>query len=709
MGEVEARRASGEGDVAKLVAILFLAFLFLILPTTAYASHYSADVRAWPSLIGYWRFTDPAGSSTAADSSRHGLDGTIHGTIRFGEKGLVTGAGDTSALFDGHTYVSLPEGALAFDWNTPFLIEFVLKVPPAGTPMSGSIIGKELQGESRNGWNLYVSGYQGAYQIELLMRSAAGFYQLRRSTKTTVFTPGSVHHVALAYGGTGRNQDAVFYVDGDRVDTIDYDANLGNHSIANPATAAIGGNIGFNGPPGPYFNGFIQELAVYGEAAPAGSLNIAFGNVINNLAWYHAQLAHNDQPPIANPPAKPNVFYEDDWSDADALGDLRWAIHLHRLGLINLVGVANNAASPYAPSMLRAILDYWHLENIPVLAYQGGEGPDDRGGISHTTAQKFRPQDEKDVGVLNAGTAIKEAGKGFVAGDVLPIPGGTLAPGFKAATFTVDTVDGEGRIISGRISNAGSYGTAPSSPAALANPHGGEPAAITFSTGNLRGNYTDFMSGLQDILRSHNKVYVVNTGVAFADADFVKAYPELWNSKVAAIILCSGFAPSSAYWGMKGGEYNFVTSPAAWNAFLAKSTVPVVQYGDENTNPPNAPPAGNIVMGPHDYADENTDPIEWAFKRNLFAPSPTRPSWSAGAWIWLAYGIAPRGTGYQAWVYWAANGGTLTIDPSNGMNTWSPKPGNAYYIRRRASDADYNALMAKIMAEKPEGTASSSN
>jgi hypothetical protein len=67
---------------------------------------YPEEIQA-DAPTGWWRLGDPAGSSTAADSSGHGFFGTVIGTFDFGAPGLVLGP-DTSASMAGFGYVSVP-------------------------------------------------------------------------------------------------------------------------------------------------------------------------------------------------------------------------------------------------------------------------------------------------------------------------------------------------------------------------------------------------------------------------------------------------------------------------------------------------------------------------------------------------------------------------------------------------------------------------
>lgn len=70
---------------------------------------------------------------------------------------------------------------------------------------------------------------------------------------------------------------------------------------------------------------------------------------------------------------------------------------------------------------------------------------------------------------------IAAGGSGYVAGDVLTVSGGTA---LIAAEITVDTVDGSGAVLTGSISNAGSYTTLPTNPVSVT---GGTGSSATFN------------------------------------------------------------------------------------------------------------------------------------------------------------------------------------------------------------------------------------
>ena len=75
------------------------------------STYYSEIMRLGP--LGYWPLADAVGSATAKDVSGNGRDGTVHGTVTFGQAPLLKASTLPSALFDGSSgYISLPTAGL---------------------------------------------------------------------------------------------------------------------------------------------------------------------------------------------------------------------------------------------------------------------------------------------------------------------------------------------------------------------------------------------------------------------------------------------------------------------------------------------------------------------------------------------------------------------------------------------------------------------
>lgn len=68
-----------------------------------------------------------------------------------------------------------------------------------------------------------------------------------------------------------------------------------------------------------------------------------------------------------------NVLVVSDISqDPDDYAAVGVLAKMHTLGLVNLIGAISESADDYGPACLRAILDFYGLNTVPVAAYQGG-------------------------------------------------------------------------------------------------------------------------------------------------------------------------------------------------------------------------------------------------------------------------------------------------------------------------------------------------
>lgn len=94
------------------------------------ASSYSQLIAGTPGLVGYWRLSDPPGSSSACDSV--GADtGVFSGGVTLGQPGAIAGDPATSASFDGSGIASVPDSA-ALDTGDTFSVEAWVKRASAG-------------------------------------------------------------------------------------------------------------------------------------------------------------------------------------------------------------------------------------------------------------------------------------------------------------------------------------------------------------------------------------------------------------------------------------------------------------------------------------------------------------------------------------------------------------------------------------------------
>jgi PKD repeat protein len=231
-------------------------------PTDTYGSRVFTDS---PSL--YWRLGDAAGSTTAADSSLYGADpGIYSGGVTQGVPGALYKVSDTAAQFDGVS--GQVSSSQAFNDPEVYSTEAWFKTT---TTTGGKIIGF---GSSQ-------TGQSGSYDRHVYMQDNGqlvfGTYTGQTNTITTPasYNDGTWHYVVATQSSAGLK----LYVDGALIGT-------------NPTTSAqpytgywkVGGDTTW-GSSSAYFNGTIDEAAVYDRALDAATVaqHYALGSAPVNL------------------------------------------------------------------------------------------------------------------------------------------------------------------------------------------------------------------------------------------------------------------------------------------------------------------------------------------------------------------------------------------------------------------------------------------
>lgn len=225
----------------------------------AVGPQYSVMVLDTPGLVSFWRLNEHSGS-TAADS-KDGNNGTYDGAITHHVTGLVSPDDNDNdnfaARFDGQTaFVSVP---FAANVNPPiFTVEAL--VQPAAIDSNQHVIVA-----SDTGYQLVLNGTDfeasvasgGAFQSPVVVNAGA--------------QPNQAYYLAMIYDGTNLQ----LYVnpaasDGQSFFLSDENANNALYNSApigyQPATSndlRIGAS---SGSPGEFFDGEIQDVAVYDRA-----------------------------------------------------------------------------------------------------------------------------------------------------------------------------------------------------------------------------------------------------------------------------------------------------------------------------------------------------------------------------------------------------------------------------------------------------------
>jgi hypothetical protein len=207
-------------------------FSFVFLLSTA--GNVSAE------LVGYWKFDEGSGK-VAADSSGYGNNGTLNGDPQW-VAGQLGGALD----FDGGTdYVEIPH-----DDSLSITDEITIS---AWTNMRSNASG-EMAIVSKGGW--------AANDLPYELTETPGnviFWQFYNDAGRDTCSPDSPpvnewHHIAATYDGT------IFkcYIDGELAEEWEYAGKMPEN------TASV--TIGMRSRGGTYFNGMIDEVAIFNQA-----------------------------------------------------------------------------------------------------------------------------------------------------------------------------------------------------------------------------------------------------------------------------------------------------------------------------------------------------------------------------------------------------------------------------------------------------------
>ncbi len=207
----------------------------------------SFAVSAQADLVGYWKFDEGFGT-IAHDSSGNGLDGTLNGNPQW-----VIGQVGGALEFDGDDSVEIPHNPLLSITN-----EITIT---AWTYMNANASG-EMSIVSKGGWAANDLPYE-------LTETPGGviFWQFYDDGGRDTCAPDSPpvdewHHLAATYDG----QIFKCYIDGELADEWAYAGTMPEN------TASV--TIGQRSRGGTYFNGVIDEVAIYNRALGADEIPI---------------------------------------------------------------------------------------------------------------------------------------------------------------------------------------------------------------------------------------------------------------------------------------------------------------------------------------------------------------------------------------------------------------------------------------------------
>ena len=274
--------------------------------------------------VSYWRLGETAGI-TAADGGSAGSDGTYTGGVALDQPGAIVGDADRAVHFDGtDDYIEIPhDPAYLIDNGT---IQFWFNADNLAGEQD--LFSKDSSSFDNGGHvNLRLLS-SGAIEVRI-QSSNQSFY----ATSAPVVTPGQWHHLAFSFGAQG----ATVYVDGQIVASNPYAGGLGASSggSGNPEQIVIGAGStgsdpGLATPLNRFFQGFIDEVAIFNSQLSADLIGDIFASGLQNYT-----LAENT---VLNVSTSEGVLI----NDLDIEGDSITVAQVQ--GLSGNVGVATTTA-----------------------------------------------------------------------------------------------------------------------------------------------------------------------------------------------------------------------------------------------------------------------------------------------------------------------------------------------------------------------------
>jgi hypothetical protein len=258
-----------------LALVLTLAFVGCSLDESGLLVEYQDDISNDPNIVSYWRLGEAPGATTAADS-KDGNAGTYEGGVTLGVPGLLHNNPDTAAQFDGSSgYVSVPYTAALNP--AKFTVEALVQIVGGdGTyrtvvssrdydPVTKNLLGYILYVNDQNMWEAVVGDGGSTPRIVTVGTPDA--------VKVGGGPPRGPYYLAMTYDGTNLSLyvNPVDQTDPDQVASkpFAYQPNAKNE-------LRIGAGANESVPPILFFDGVIDEVAVYSAALDFATLQKHF-------------------------------------------------------------------------------------------------------------------------------------------------------------------------------------------------------------------------------------------------------------------------------------------------------------------------------------------------------------------------------------------------------------------------------------------------
>jgi hypothetical protein len=221
--------------------------------------------------LAYWRLDDPAGSTMAMDMTGD-YPGTYHGEVAFQQPGAIPSDPSSKAIWLNSTgentgYVSVPSpfaGLSQFPMMAPYTLEAWIQPTKVDSQFRAVLSNSIEAGAGKEGYNLYVGGFTSN-------GTGLGFDRFGSGMSTPVHDAGAVsqnagwYYVVVVYGGA-QNSVITIYVNGGL--SAQSNTMLDEQSFAG-CTFDIGSTLCGTGE---FFEGYVDEVAVYATALDAGTI-----------------------------------------------------------------------------------------------------------------------------------------------------------------------------------------------------------------------------------------------------------------------------------------------------------------------------------------------------------------------------------------------------------------------------------------------------
>ncbi|MCP4846168.1 MAG: tandem-95 repeat protein, partial [Actinomycetia bacterium] len=382
---------------------------------------FSADVLSL-SPVSYWRLGETSGTSVTDIGSAGNATGTYNGPS-LGESDPVNGDPDTAAGFNRTEldYIEiahddayrLDEGTVQLWFNADDLAQdqTLFSKDSSGLDTGGHLTIRVLTGGS----------------VETRLQSTSGDNFVYSGAGSV--TAGNWHHVAFSFGSGGMQ----LYLDGNRVDTNPYTGGLGTTSggAGNYEPIAIGASTRTSGdgtvtPLNDYFDGRIDEVAIFGTALSGADINRLSGGALQ-----HYTLAEDTSLSVA---AAEGVLA----NDFDEEGDPLTAILVS--GPTKAASFTLNADGSfnYTP-----IADFSGTDSFTYRADDGTAGSNVATVTINVANVNDVPVIDSDGGGATAALSVAENQTGVTTVtatdvDALDTPTFSLSGGSDAALFAID-------------------------------------------------------------------------------------------------------------------------------------------------------------------------------------------------------------------------------------------------------------------------------